>query len=662
MDPPPDWSPCLDSMRSLTESLPIATCLRGMSGELFHVNTEFQRLTGIQPQSAKQEDYAWLSAEAAESARNADRKALHGGATQRGIEQVSDQQTGRRVDCQVTRSPVRDAKGQICGLALTYSPTQSAETRRSVPLTSEEEAAFAAMTADAWLRCDLEGRLLAGNPICARMLNLDFAGQGPQSIDRIVAPAHRAKFLAWLSQVAASEQQPQRVRMRLMRRDETEFAAEIIVKAVAGHAGITELAMTVRDIDEHHELARALEESNGHLRRLRRRLELAVRGTGYGIWEFDLRTGRVVWDPQMYVIHGQSGGGGDFDGSPNSWLQCIHPDDRARMNQRFSEAQNGRETLGFIYRIRRFQPSLIRFVESNAFAERDDHGEVIRLVGMDRDVTGRVEADMELKILNTELENLVAARTHELLDAKEHAEAASRAKSEFLANISHELRTPLHSILGFAKLSLEDDDYLSADDRRNFLQRISASGGNLLRLVNDLLDSARIEAERFAIEPLESDLVEVVNGVLDEFGATVRERQLRLQISLPERAELVCDPARIAQAVRNLLSNACKFAPADSELSIRLDGNDRGWALRISDQGPGVPDNEREKIFDKFTQSSITKTGAGGAGLGLPIARGIARLHGGDLYLEECANGARFLLQLPLSPPSAERPGQQVRH
>ena len=644
----PQWTPELQPMRAMIDCLPIAACLRDRSGVLFHCNIEFEQLSGFNPRNSEHRDYAWLDSAECERACLLDHRLLQAGGRQREVEHVVDLQCGRRRRCDVQRSALRDANGQIAALFSVYQPQPEAPSSAERSTATVNDALFADLSPDAWLRCDPSGRLRACNAACKRLLNLDPTApeESLQMVERMVPLPHRARLLSWLSQVAVGDGEAQRVRMRLLRPDDSEFAAEITLKAVTAN----DLAMTVRDIDEHHQLALGLDESNRHLRRLRRRLELAVRGSGYGIWEFDLHTGHIVWDPQMYVIHGQMPGDDDFDGSVESWAGAVHADDQCRMRKRFEEASRGRESLGFVYRIRRWQQTAVRYIESNCFAERDDHGEVIRLVGMDRDVTGRIEADMELKILNTELENLVSARTHELIEAKDHAEAASRAKSEFLANISHELRTPLHSILGFARLSLEDDQYLSPEERLTFLHRISASGENLLRLVDDLLDSARIEAEKLALAPVSTDLSVVVRQVLDEFGAMLRESGLQLQVGLVERAALHCDPARIAQAVRNLLSNACKFAPRESRVEVSLFGTPAGWAVRVRDYGPGVPIEEQDKIFDKFTQSSITTTGAGGAGLGLPIARGIARLHGGDLVIEPVDGaGACFCLTLPAS-------------
>ncbi|MCB1940292.1 MAG: hypothetical protein KDE64_13975, partial [Rhodocyclaceae bacterium] len=182
----------------------------------------------------------------------------------------------------------------------------------------------------------------------------------------------------------------------------------------------------------------------------------------------------------------------------------------------------------FLFRIIRRSDGALRYVEANGYMQAGPDGRPQRLVGMNRDATDRVEAETALRQLNAELEQRVEARTAELSEAKNQADEASRAKSEFLANMSHELRTPLHSILGFVKLAIEDDAELSDAQRLRFLQRIHNSGNVLLGLVNDLLDSAKIEARRMALSRARTDLSLILTAVLDEFQVTMRDKRVTL--------------------------------------------------------------------------------------------------------------------------------------
>lgn len=262
------------------------------------------------------------------------------------------------------------------------------------------------------------------------------------------------------------------------------------------------------------------------------------------------------------------------------------------------------------------------------------------------DLSERKELEHTLLRLNAGLEATIAERTAELVSAKESADAANRAKGEFLANMSHELRSPLHGILGFTRL-LIDDAGLPPERQASYLGKIDRNASNLLVLVNDLLDSAKIEARSFSLQPVRCDLVEIARGVAGEFQGEVGASS-PIRLLLPPVAPCNGDPVRLSQVVRNLVANAIRFSPPGSKVEVVIERDGRGWALAVRDRGPGIPVDELETIFERFTQSSGTKTGAGGTGLGLQIARGIIDSHGGWLRAANReGGGAVFRAFLP---------------
>ncbi len=239
-----------------------------------------------------------------------------------------------------------------------------------------------------------------------------------------------------------------------------------------------------------------------------------------------------------------------------------------------------------------------------------------------------------------------------LIAAKEQAEAANAAKSEFLANMSHELRTPMHAILSFAQLGRKK---LSGEEAKagQYFQRIHDSGKRLLNLINDVLDLAKLEAGRMVMEPGDHDMARIVGQCAEELEGRLAEKNLRL-----EREEASCatlawiDKVRIGQVLTNLLSNAVKFTPEGRRIHIRFaddtlpagrrqDDQRAAPALRctIRDEGVGIPPDELAAIFDKFVQSSTTKSGAGGTGLGLAICREIVEAHHGRIWAENAPDG-----------------------
>jgi PAS domain S-box-containing protein len=296
-----------------------------------------------------------------------------------------------------------------------------------------------------------------------------------------------------------------------------------------------------------------------------------------------------------------------------------------------------------------------------------EEGRVHEIFAMSIDVTERKLAEAELIEHRDHLRAKVAQRTVSLLQAKEAAEKANQAKSEFLANMTHELRTPLHAILGFANLGETRLEQLSAEKISEYFQRISSSGGRLLHLVDDLLDLSRLEAGRMSFSPQPTDLVELAREIIAELEPLLDSKQLDARIE-PRASDPVAyvDRQRIGQVLRNLVGNAVKFSAATGIIKLRLtnaqlpvgrraeDRPRQQSAIRIEvrDQGIGIPDNELESIFDKFVQSSSTRTDAGGTGLGLAICREIVAGHYGRVRaFNNSDGGATFEVLLPRDEP-----------
>ena len=233
-------------------------------------------------------------------------------------------------------------------------------------------------------------------------------------------------------------------------------------------------------------------------------------------------------------------------------------------------------------------------------------------------------------------------------EARDAAEEASRAKTEFVANISHELRTPLQSIIGFSELGLVRSG--AQPKLGGMFGDIHAAGQRMLALVNDLLDVSKIESTVGTFHLERTDVRSLVRDVIGELKPLLDARQLAVDIQLSE-GPLVAkvDPTRFQQVVRNVLANAIRFSPIGESLAIEGDIDaDNRIHIRIADRGPGIPPAELDKIFEAFVQSSKTKDGSGGTGLGLAICRKILEAHGGEIRAENnpvC--GSTFHIYLP---------------
>lgn len=253
----------------------------------------------------------------------------------------------------------------------------------------------------------------------------------------------------------------------------------------------------------------------------------------------------------------------------------------------------------------------------------------------------RLEAEAELRLHRDQLRELVTEQTAGLLRAKEEAERANAAKSDFLAHVSHELRTPLHAMLGFSRLGAERCEKLSPDRLHHYFDRVTDSGERLLDLLDALLDLTKLEAGRMHLELRPAALTAVLEDTSREFDALFAAHALRLHKRFAEDLPpIALDATRMGQVVRNLLSNAAKFAPAGSCITIACQCKSASSvSFVVSDEGPGIPPGELDSVFDKFAQSSRTRSDSGGTGLGLAICREIVLAHQGHISAHNRAGG-----------------------
>ncbi|MCK6390346.1 MAG: hydrogenase maturation protease [Azonexus sp.] len=256
------------------------------------------------------------------------------------------------------------------------------------------------------------------------------------------------------------------------------------------------------------------------------------------------------------------------------------------------------------------------------------------------------------------LANMVDVQTRDLRQAKEQAEAASRAKSEFLSNMSHEVRTPLNAILGLSDLCLLQQ----TDPTQNkYLSKIRLAADHLLGIINDILDFSRIEAGKLQVEKLPVQLSGLISEVSDLLIGRIEERGLMLRVDLaPETAgNFQSDPLRIKQVLINLLGNAIKFSERGT-LQLRCTLESSAWHapelhFQVIDQGIGISPKQREHLFSAFSQADTSTTRRyGGSGLGLAISKRLVELMGGRIWVEsEPGVGSVFHFTIPHLPTNA---------
>jgi signal transduction histidine kinase len=276
-----------------------------------------------------------------------------------------------------------------------------------------------------------------------------------------------------------------------------------------------------------------------------------------------------------------------------------------------------------------------------SFAEMQEHAE--RTAALEQEVHTRLQAEQEL-----------ARLVEELRVAQREAEAATRAKSNFLASMSHELRTPLNAIILYSELLQEEVGDSPAAQSVRDLQRITGAGQHLLGLINGILDLSKIEAGKMTLGLEHFDIAGLVQQVVDTVGPLARQNENTLTVRCADDlGTMYADPRKAGQILLNLLGNAAKFTRGGAiavEAARDGSGPDATVVFTVSDTGIGMTEDQMKKVFEPFAQANVQTTRKyGGTGLGLTIASKFCQLMGGSLAVESRpAVGSRFTVRLPL--------------
>jgi PAS domain S-box-containing protein len=414
-----------------------------------------------------------------------------------------------------------------------------------------------------------------------------------------------------------------------VRKDGSHFPVSLVVTSMRNEQG---------DLVGYLGIATDITDQRRHSAELiaaRDQLLMAADIAELGIWSWELDNNSLHWNDKMFELYQQSpdlvGGGLSYE----HWCERIHPQDLDKAQNAVKAAAAGDVNYSIIFRIIRPDGD-IRYIQACGYSERNAHGQVVRVLGINRDITDQHELESWLR------------------QAKEQADAASAAKSTFLANMSHEIRTPMNAILGMLQLVQQT----GLNTRQNdYIGKAQIAARSLLRLLNDILDYSKIDAGKleldrhpFVLEQLMEELAIVLDG---NQGDKTVELIFDLDEHLPVR--VLGDQLRLQQVLINLASNALKFTET-GEVCVRMlqlarDGGRCHIRFEIEDTGIGINEDQLQRIFEGFSQAEAsTARRFGGSGLGLVISKHLLEMMGSQLQVRSAEGcGSCFWFELWIS-------------
>ena len=377
---------------------------------------------------------------------------------------------------------------------------------------------------------------------------------------------------------------------------------------------------TWRDVTQQKEAERALASQEALYRAL-------IQAAPQVIWVADADGQVALLNKAWHEFSGLS----DEESLGTRWAEALHPEDLPDVLAKWERAYTRGETYSGECRFRAKNGSYETFIFIGT-PVRDESGKIINWVGINTNIADRVEAEIALQ------------------EAKDAAEYANRAKSEFLATMSHELRTPLNAIIGFSEILRDEILGTINGEQKELVLDIHTSGNHLLAMINDILDLSKIEAGKMELQLERFSVQEAVTEVNTVINALANQKQIQLILELDRDVLIEADKIKFKQILYNLLSNAVKFTDEGGKVTTKFEVSGSALLGSVTDTGVGMSPQDRGKLFQPFTQLDASSTRAhSGTGLGLSLTNRLIQLHGGKIWVDsELDEGSTFSFTFPL--------------
>ena len=371
------------------------------------------------------------------------------------------------------------------------------------------------------------------------------------------------------------------------------------------------------------------------------RLAFAVDGAGDGVWDWDLHSNSMKFSKLYMEMLGYFED--ELPHTVDTWLASVHPDDIERAQEKLQKYMDGSDIAYSVeIRLRCKDESYKWILCRGTIVSRDIDNKPLRMIGIHSDITTQKESEIGL------------------VNAREDAENANRAKSQFLSSMSHELRTPMNAIMGFGQLLTMDKDSGLTETQTDFATEIVKAGKHLLELINEILDLSRIEAGRIDLSIETVGLGEVVAESLQLIMPLAQKRGIEIHINqnnndveldkLQDQLSWVrADRSRLRQVLLNLLSNAVKYNRENGKITLACHhSEDNMMRVSITDTGIGIAQEDQTRLFTAFNRLNADDTDVEGTGIGLVITKNIVELMGGNIGVDSRHDeGSTFWFNLP---------------